>query len=71
MNKLSIITVTYNAENTLERTIKSVQEQTYPFVEHVIVDGNSTDNTVRVIQKYDNEKLVWISEPDEGLYHAM
>ncbi|HLW09705.1 MAG TPA: glycosyltransferase, partial [Fermentimonas sp.] len=47
------------------------QEQTYPFVEHVIVDGNSTDNTVRVIQKYDNEKLVWISEPDEGLYHAM
>lgn len=71
MNKLSIITVTYNAENTLERTIKSVQEQTYPFVEHVIVDGNSTDKTVRVIQKYDNEKLVWISEPDEGLYHAM
>ena len=71
MNKLSIITVTYNAENTLERTIKSVQEQTYPFVEHVILDGNSTDNTVRVIQKYDNEKLVWISEPDEGLYHAM
>src|SRR5690554_3588706 len=71
MNKLSIITVTYNADNTLERTIKSVQEQTYPFVEHVIVDGNSTDKTVRVIQKYDNEKLVWISEPDEGLYHAM
>ncbi len=71
MNKLSIITVTYNAEYTLERTLKSVQEQTYSHIEHVIIDGNSLDGTVELIQKYDNESMVWISEPDKGLYHAM
>lgn len=71
MKKLSIITVTYNAEYTLERTLKSVQEQTYPNIEHVIIDGNSLDSTGELIRKYDNESMVWISEPDEGLYHAM
>lgn len=75
--KLSVITVTYNAEKTLERTLKSVQAQTYPHWEHLIVDGVSADGTVELIRKYAEEKvnaqgkLRWISEPDRGLYDAM
>ncbi len=71
MKSLSVITVTYNAGKTLERTLKSVREQTYPYVEHIIVDGKSKDNTVALIQLYENPKLKWISEPDSGLYDAM
>lgn len=71
MKKLSVITVTYNAQQTLERTLKSVREQSYPHIEHVVVDGKSTDGTVELIRKYNNEKLTWISEPDKGLYDAM
>ena len=71
MNSLTVITVTYNAEQTLERTLKSVQEQTYPAIQHLIVDGKSTDNTVDLIRRHEHDKMAWISEPDEGLYHAM
>lgn len=71
MNKLSVITVTYNAEATIERTLQSVAAQTYPHMEHIIVDGNSRDNTVELIKRYDNDKMNWISEPDNGLYDAM
>ncbi len=71
MKKLSVITVTYNAQHTLERTLQSVQGQSYPYIEHVIADGNSRDNTVELIQQYENEKLNWVSEPDKGLYDAM
>ena len=77
MNPLSVITVTYNAEHTLERTLKSVREQSYPHIEHVIVDGESADGTVELIRKYAEEKvnaqgkLRWVSEPDRGLYDAM
>lgn len=71
MKTLSVITVTYNAERTLERTLKSVQEQSYPYIEHIVVDGKSKDNTVGLIQQYENPKLKWISEPDKGLYDAM
>lgn len=69
--KLLVITVTYNAEKTLERTLKSVQEQTYPYLEHLIVDGASTDGTVALIQKYTSDNVKWTSEPDRGLYDAM
>lgn len=71
MLKLSVITVTYNAAHTLERTLRSVQEQTFPYIEHVIVDGNSRDDTIALIQQYENEKMNWVSEPDKGLYDAM
>lgn len=71
MPKLSVITVTYNAEKTLERTLKSVREQSYPHIEHVIVDGKSKDKTVDLIREYNSEKMTWISEPDKGLYDAM
>ncbi|MBF6597500.1 MAG: glycosyltransferase [Fermentimonas sp.] len=71
MKKLSIITITYNAEKTLERTLKSVYEQSYAEIEHIIVDGKSTDRTLDLINKYQNHKMKWISEPDDGLYYAM
>lgn len=71
MNLFTVITVTYNAEQTLQRTLKSVQEQSYPHIEHIIVDGNSTDGTVELIKKHETEHTKWISEKDEGIYDAM
>lgn len=75
MMRLSVITVTFNAEKTLERTLKSVQEQTYPDLEHLIADGASHDGTVELIRKYAEISLQaglkWTSEPDRGLYDAM
>lgn len=71
MNSLSVITVTYNAGKTLERTLQSVREQSYPHIEHVIADGKSKDGTIGLIRRYDNGKMVWKSEPDRGLYDAM
>jgi glycosyltransferase involved in cell wall biosynthesis len=67
----SIITVTFNAERTLESTIKSIFRQTYTNFEFIIVDGKSTDGTVEVIKKHKTGITKWISEPDQGLYDAM
>lgn len=72
MKTLTIITVTYNAEKELERTIQSVVSQTYfPHIEYIIIDGNSKDNTVSIIQKYESSISSWVSEPDKGIYDAM
>ena len=71
MYKLSVITVTYNAADTLERTLRSVQGQSYGEIEHVIVDGRSKDGTVALIEQFANEGTNWVSEPDKGLYDAM
>lgn len=71
MKKISIITVTYNSAQTLEQTIQSVTEQTYGHVEYIIVDGKSTDNTVAIIEKYKSKISKFISEEDDGLYHAI
>jgi glycosyltransferase involved in cell wall biosynthesis len=72
---ISVITCTYNAEATLERTLLSVTGQTYPFVEHVIVDGCSADGTFALVQRYvekgHRQQIRVIREPDEGLYDAM
>lgn len=71
MPKFSIITVVYNGIDTLERTILSVQNQTYRNVEHIIIDGGSKDGTIDLIRKYELGQVIWISEPDNGLYDAM
>lgn len=79
MIKFTIITCTYQAENELERTLRSVLEQTYKDVEHLIVDGASTDATLRLAQTYATEsqaqnnghQVMLTSEPDNGLYDAM
>ena len=67
--RVSIITVTYNAEATLERTLKSVAQQTHPDIEHLIMDGASKDRTVEIARQYPHATVV--SEPDKGLYDAM
>lgn len=69
--KVSIITVCYNAEATIERTIKSVLSQTYSDIEYIIVDGNSTDTTMNIVHKYKSHISTIISEPDNGIYDAM
>src|SRR5688572_27055218 len=67
--KISIITVTYNSASTLEDTLKSVESQTYPNIEHIIVDGNSKDDTIKIVQSFSHVSK-WISEKDNGLYDA-
>lgn len=69
--KFSIITVSYNAVDCLEKTIRSVLAQTYPDKEYIVIDGGSKDGTVDVIQHYSNRINRWVSEPDKGIYDAM
>ena len=69
--KISIITVTKNSEKFLEDCILSVHNQSYKNYEHIIIDGNSTDNTVNIIKKHEEKIAYWMSESDEGLYDAM
>lgn len=67
----SIITITYNAEQTLERTIRSVQSQTYPHIEYILVDGASKDGTMELAGHYRSLFAKVVTEPDKGLYDAM
>lgn len=72
--KISIITVCFNSEKTIEETINSILNQTYQNYEYLIIDGKSKDNTVDIIKKYESKfkgRLKWISEKDNGLYDAM
>lgn len=72
--KISIITVCYNSAATLTDTLESVSKQNYTDIEHIIIDGQSTDRTVELIRQYEARyqgKLKWISEPDAGIYDAM
>lgn len=68
---ISIITVSYNSKNVIEETILSVINQTYEKIEYIIIDGGSTDGTIDIIKKYENQITHWISEPDFGIYDAM
>jgi glycosyltransferase involved in cell wall biosynthesis len=80
--KVSVVTVTYNAEKALPKTMLSVLNQSCYDFEYLIIDGNSTDDTISIIQEFENrvqkgefginsEQYRWISEPDQGLYDAM
>lgn len=76
MNKplFSIITICYNSEKTIERTIKSVLAQTFTGFEYIIVDGVSKDSTLDIVNRYKTnfgDKLRVLSEPDKGIYDAM
>jgi glycosyltransferase involved in cell wall biosynthesis len=71
MMKFSIITVCYNAEDCIEGTIKSVLHQSYKNIEYIIIDGGSTDNTLKIIKKYEGKINIIVSEPDRGIYNAM
>lgn len=68
---LSIITINFNNKFGLERTIKSVQGQTFTDFEHIIIDGGSTDGSKELIQVNNSGLSYWVSEPDKGIYNAM
>jgi len=68
---ITIITVTYNAENVLEETIQSVLSQNYSNIEYIIIDGGSTDGTLKIIKHYEKEINKWITQDDHGTYDAM
>ena len=67
---VSIITVAYNADPFIEKTIQSVLSQTYSPIEYIIIDGGSTDNTVNIIKGYSNRIAYWRSEKDNGISDA-
>lgn len=68
---VTIITVVYNRVKYLEQSILSVLNQTYKNIEYIIIDGGSTDGTLKVIKEYDNMIDYWLSEPDKGMYYAL
>ncbi len=68
---ISVITITYNAAETLPLTMESVAEQSFTDFEHIVVDGASTDDTIMIARKMGTPSLRIISEPDKGLYDAM
>lgn len=79
MIKITYVTITYQAEKVLQRTLNSVLEQDYPEITHLIIDGASTDGTLEMVNDYiarsnaaDNgHKVLLMSEPDDGIYDAM
>lgn len=79
MIRITVVTITYNAESVLQPTLQSVLRQTYRGVEHLIIDGASTDGTLSIVQAYkaasdvaaSGHKIIIQSEPDHGIYDAM
>jgi glycosyltransferase involved in cell wall biosynthesis len=67
--KITVVTPSFNSIHTIRTTLDSVAEQDYPQVEHIVVDGGSTDGTLDVLKTY--PRLIWVSEKDDGHYHAM
>ena len=68
--RVSIITASFNSAATIEETMRSVEEQDYPQIEHIVVDGLSQDNTLNIVQRFSHTSHT-ISEKDDGIYHAM
>lgn len=68
--KISIITATYNSAKTVRDTLESIKRQSYPHVEHLVIDGSSTDETLQIVHQFSNIANV-VSEKDEGIYDAM
>ena len=67
--KISVITISYNAENTIEKTLKSIENQSYNNIEHIIIDGGSKDSTLEICNSFSHEAKI-ISESDNGVYDA-
>jgi glycosyltransferase involved in cell wall biosynthesis len=68
--RVSIITAVYNAAPTLEECLLSVQDQSYRDVEHIVIDGGSTDGSVEILQRHSSLLAYWVSEPDSGVFDA-
>lgn len=69
--KFSVITVCYNSEKTIQKTLQSIKDQTYKNIEYIIIDGGSIDSTLAIIDEYKDIVDVIVSEPDNGIYDAM
>ena len=69
--KVSIITVCYNSKEFIQHAIDSVLNQTYSNIEYIIIDGNSTDGTVDIVNSYGDKISKFVSEKDKGIYDAM
>ena len=69
--KITIITVSYNAQSTIEQCVRSVIDQDYHNTEYIIIDGKSSDGTLPILEKYKKHIKVLVSEPDKGIYDAM
>ncbi len=69
--KVSVITAVLNGVETIEDCLKSVHSQTYPYIEHIIIDGGSRYGTLEVIEKYRDKIAKLVSEQDRGIYDAM
>jgi glycosyltransferase involved in cell wall biosynthesis len=70
MNKLSLITACYNSELTITDTLRSVNDQTYSNIEHIVIDGGSNDSTMSLVSQYGERVVKTISEKDKGIYDA-
>lgn len=68
---MSVVTVVFNCAEPLAETIESIRAQTYRNIEHIVIDGGSTDDTLDVIRRYEDGLALWKSEPDEGIYDAI
>ncbi len=69
--KISVVTVVFNGADTIEDTLRSVAGQTHDDVEHIVIDGASSDSTMEIVNRYRDHLAVVVSEPDRGLYDAM
>lgn len=69
--RVTIITIAYQAADQIEKTLQSVLGQTYPNLEYIVIDGGSTDGTVEILQRYNDQLDYWVSEPDRGIASAM
>jgi len=70
-NKISIITVCLNSEDTIRESIESLLPQDHLDIEYIVIDGNSSDNTLKILEEYKDKIDVLVSEPDKGLYDAL
>ncbi len=69
--KVSVVTVSFNNGKTIAHTLRSVATQNYQYVEHILIDGSSTDGTLNVVANTPNRLIVLLSEKDQGIYDAM
>src|SRR3546814_11263142 len=71
MVKISLITATYNAADTVADSLRSAAMQTYQNVEHIVIDGASTDGTQKIVEESGERLTTFVSEPDRGIYDAL
>ena len=71
MDKITVVTVTYNCQKVVEKTILSVLSQDYKNIEYIVVDGCSNDKTLNIVEQYKDRIDLIVSEPDKGVYDAM